>query len=393
MAVISLSDVRKVFRPGPVEAVAGLDLEVHAGEILTLLGPSGCGKTTVLRLIAGFETPDGGEIRIGGRTVAGSGGWVPPERRGVGMVFQDYALFPHLTVGRNVMFGLGHLPRGERRERAREALAVVDLQSHFERYPHELSGGQQQRVALARALAPEPVVVLLDEPFSNLDAHLRESVRDEVVGILRDAGITCVFVSHDQRDALAISDRVAVMNEGRVEQVGAPRAVYKHPESVFVATFVGRTNLLRGRVHGARGCVLTDFGSFCRVDRAGLADGTGVLVAVRPEGFEAAEHGELRGRIRSTIYTGAVLEAEVEVPTLEGELRTLVAHLPPHGEHAPDQEVRLRIVSDYASVVRNGRHEPVSTPDGPSRAPPEIAPADPDPAEELLTAPSPLAGR
>ena len=252
MPVIDLNNVSKRYWPGPVKALVDVSIDVRQGEILTLLGPSGCGKTTTLRLIAGFEAPDQGEVRILDRSVSGNGCWVPPENRGVGMVFQDYALFPHLTVGDNVMFGLHGRRASDRPQRARDVLRLLDLSHHFDRYPHELSGGQQQRVALARAIAPEPVVVLMDEPFSNLDAHLRDNVRDEVVESLRAAGITCVLVSHDQRDALAISDRVAVMNQGRMEQIGTPQEIYKHPESIFVATFVGRTNLLQGLIQGRR---------------------------------------------------------------------------------------------------------------------------------------------
>ena len=353
MSVIHLNNVRKRYWPGPVEALVDVSLDVRQGEILTLLGPSGCGKTTTLRLIAGFEAPDQGEVRILDRPVSGNGCFVPPEDRGVGMVFQDYALFPHLTVGDNVMFGLHTWPAADRSPRAKSVLKLLDLSHHFDRYPHELSGGQQQRVALARAIAPEPVVVLMDEPFSNLDAHLRDNVRDEVVGSLRSAGITCVLVSHDQRDALAISDRVAVMNQGRLEQVGTPKEIYKHPESIFVATFVGRTNLLNGLIQGVDGCVLTDFGSFCRVDRSGLPDGAPVMVAVRPEGFEPAEHGALHGKITSTTFTGSNVEAEVEIPTSAGGQRALTIHLPTNQPYSTGDSVRLALDADYASVVRN----------------------------------------
>ena len=353
MPVISLDNIHKSFWPGPVEAVKGVTLDIEQGEILTLLGPSGCGKTTVLRLVAGFEAPDQGIISVNGHSVAGNGSWRPPEKRGVGMVFQDYALFPHLTVGENVMFGLHGQSKQARRARAIDVLETLDLPRHFERYPHELSGGQQQRVALARAIAPEPVVVLMDEPFSNLDAHLRDTVRDEVVTILRKAGVTCVMVGHDQRDALAISDRVAVMNHGKLEQVGTPEEIYKHPNSVFVATFVGRANLLRGVIQGSRGCVLTDFGSFCSVDRSGLPEGAPVIVAVRPEGFEPVEQGTLRGTITATSYTGSNIEAIVAVPTTDGGVRNLTVHLPTNRKYPVGSEVALALAADYASVVRN----------------------------------------
>lgn len=285
------------------------------------------------------------------------------------MVFQDYALFPHLTVGENVTFGLDHTPRSERPARAREVLDILDLKGSYDRYPHELSGGQQQRVSLARALAPEPVLVLMDEPFSNLDAHLRNQVRDEVVGILRRTGVTCILVSHDQRDALAISDRVAVMNQGRIEQIGGPREIYKHPESVFVATFVGRTNLLQGVVQNENGCVLTDFGSFCRVDRLKLPNGSEVMVAVRPDGFAtcAESEGVLHGRLLSTTYAGDHVEAQIAIPSAHGGERHLVVHLPPSRSYEAGERLSFRMLPEFASVVRNacstlGFTSPVVTP-------------------------------
>jgi iron(III) transport system ATP-binding protein len=352
-SILDLQGVAKRYWPGPVDAVVDVSLQVNEGEIVTLLGPSGCGKTTTLRLMAGFEVPDQGVIRIGGQEVAGPRAWIPPERRGVGMVFQDYALFPHLTVRQNILFGLDALPRSDRSGRVEEVLRALELRAYGDRFPHELSGGQQQRVALARALAPRPLVILMDEPFSNLDAHLREQVRDEVVSILRGAGMTSVFVSHDQRDALAISDRVVIMNQGRVEQIGTPREIYRHPESIFVATFVGRTNLLSGQIQSDDGCVLTDFGSFCRVDRLGMPLGSRVVVSVRPDGFLPTEGGSLAGTVLSTTFTGAQVEAEVQVPSALGGDRRLLVHLPPSAGFAPGDAVRLRLDPEYASVVRN----------------------------------------
>ncbi|MDQ4081652.1 MAG: ABC transporter ATP-binding protein [Actinomycetota bacterium] len=274
-AMISAENVSKRF--GAVVAVDGATLEVRRGEFVALLGPSGCGKTTLLRLVAGFEAPDGGTVAIGGRTVAGPRAWVPPERRQVAMVFQNYALFPHLTVERNVGFGLGRRRSG----RVAEVLSLVGLRGLEERYPHELSGGQQQRVALARALAPEPAVVLLDEPWSNIDPLRRAAMRDELAAILRAADVTVLVVTHDREEAFSVADRIAVMHEGRIEQTGRPEEVYYDPASRWSAEFVGAANVLAGRVVSAG--VETPFGSFA----APAANGdTAVDVLVRPELLE-----------------------------------------------------------------------------------------------------------
>ena len=238
--------IRKSF--GPVLAVDGVDLTLESGHFLALLGPSGCGKTTMLRLIAGFEQPDAGAIAIAGHTVVNGRSFVPPERRRIGMVFQDYALFPHLDVAGNVAFGL---PKGKEREtRVAEVLELVGLSGLGKRPPHELSGGQQQRVALARALAPRPDLILLDEPFSNLDAALRVRVRADVREILALAGATAVFVTHDQAEALSLADQVAVMWHGRIVQIDRPEVVYLRPATPEVAVFVGNMDSLPGSGHG-----------------------------------------------------------------------------------------------------------------------------------------------
>ncbi|MEX0972228.1 MAG: ABC transporter ATP-binding protein [Solirubrobacterales bacterium] len=271
-APLRLRGLRKRF--GDVLAVDGLDLEIEAGVTCALLGPSGCGKTTTLRLIAGLEDPDAGSIEIGGETVSTAQRSLPAERRQIGMVFQDYALFPHLDVAGNVGYGLGRRPD---RARVEAMLATVGLAGLGGRYPHELSGGQQQRVALARALITEPRAVLLDEPFSNLDAGLREKVRGEAREILQAQGVTSVFVTHDQEEALSIADVVAVVNEGRIEQVGTPEEVYSRPASRWVAGFLGEIEILPGTAEN--GTVACEVGEL--PNRGGLRGEVDVMI--RPE--------------------------------------------------------------------------------------------------------------
>ncbi|HEV2107387.1 MAG TPA: ABC transporter ATP-binding protein [Thermomicrobiales bacterium] len=284
-AALRCTGVSKRF--GQVPVVNNLNLNAQRGELVALLGPSGCGKTTSLRLIAGFEDLDAGVIEVGGQVVASPRWSLPPERRRVGMVFQDYALFPHLTVGRNVAFGL---PRGgERKHRIEEALDLVGLRGLANRMPYELSGGQQQRVALARALAPSPEIVLLDEPFSNLDSALRSRVRAEVRQILRDAEATAILVTHDQEEALSLSDRIAVMARGTVVQQASPEELYHRPVSQEVAAFVGDAQFLPGEGSGRR--VATVLGD---LPGTHAADGP-VFVMLRPESVRLVPEQEGEG--------------------------------------------------------------------------------------------------
>lgn len=269
--ILHLEGISKRFSRTTAPAVNNISLELQRGDLLSLLGPSGCGKTTLLRLIAGFDRPDRGQIKIAERTVAG-GDWVGPEHRDVGMVFQDYALFPHLTVAKNVAFGLKPLKKlsaSQVKERVSEAINLVGLEGLENRYPHELSGGQQQRVALARALAPQPALVLLDEPLSNLDAQVRLRLRQEVRDILKAAGTSAIFVTHDQEEALSISDWVGVMRQGQLEQFGTPETLYTQPASRFVAEFVTQANFLPAKRRGRSW--ETEIGTFTGIELAAEA--------------------------------------------------------------------------------------------------------------------------
>jgi iron(III) transport system ATP-binding protein len=336
---------------GSVTAVQDLSLVVRRGEILALLGPSGCGKTTTLRLIAGLESPDEGRIYVGGRVVAGPGTWVPPEARNVGVVFQDYALFPHLDVGGNVAFPLNHLPAHQRRQRVRELLALVGLEGMERRYPHELSGGQQQRVALARALAARPAVVLLDEPFSNLDADSRASVRNYVRDLLKSIGATAIFVTHDQEEALLMGDEVAVMNAGRLEQVGTPEEVFHRPATRFVAEFMGLSCFLPALVtsHGLR----TELGAQAQPLEA--PTGTAVQVLVRPDDLALYPDPQGDSVVVRCTFRGMDYLYDVALPSGR-TVRCLSAHTE---RYPPGTRVRVELAPGHSlACFHGGRANP-----------------------------------
>nr|BDT38338.1 ABC transporter ATP-binding protein [Myxococcus sp. MH1] len=291
MAAIALRSVFKAYGATPV--VRGLSLDVHEGELVSLLGPSGCGKTTTLRMLAGLEHPDSGVIRIGDETVAGPGVRVPPEQRGLGMVFQGYAVWPHRCVEENVAYPLvlRRVPKAELATRVREALRQVRLEHLATRRPHELSGGQLQRVALARALVASPRVLLLDEPLSNLDAALREELRAELATLRAKLGTTLVFVTHDQGEALALSDRIAVMNQGVLEQVDSPQTLYREPATPFVAGFVGGANVLTGEVRAGHFHTTPGGTGFALPPGTPATPPGPTTLVVRPEDVELGEHG------------------------------------------------------------------------------------------------------
>ncbi len=256
--VVSIKGASKTY--GDIAVIHDVSFEIKQGEILALLGPSGCGKTTTLRLIAGFEQPDAGEIFIQGRLTASPDFSMPPEQRSVGMIFQDYALFPHMTVAENVIYGLRGMERWRKEKVLAGMLELVDMQGYEGRYPHQLSGGEQQRIAVARALAPCPAALLLDEPFSNLDADMRIQMRSEVLSILRRAGTTAILVTHDQEEAFTFADRVGVLTDGQLEQLDTPEAIYHRPRTPFVARFVGQADFLTAVTKN--GQVVTELGSF-----------------------------------------------------------------------------------------------------------------------------------
>ncbi len=356
---VSLRGLTKRF--GATTAVDDLHLEVAPGSFTTLLGPSGCGKTTALRMIAGFVEPDSGTVGVGGRDVTS----VPPDKRGVGMVFQDYALFPHLSVRRNVEYGLRarKVPPVERDERVSRTLAALDLAGLGERYPHQLSGGQQQRVALGRVMVLEPQVLLLDEPLSNLDAQLRVRLRSELKELQRRLGVTAIYVTHDQEEALSLSDRVVVMDAGRVQQVGSPEDVYRLPATAFVARFVGQANMLpvealesvrsgRLRVRWSGGEL-----ELALPGAETPAPGTRGLAVVRPERVALIVVGEesqsgprgeekqasaLRGRVEGVEYFGAYRRYTVRANGIEEPWLADVPDL--SGDVRPGDEVEIRLL-------------------------------------------------
>ena len=352
--ILHLDRVSKQFSRQDTPAVQNISLTLHQGDILGLLGPSGCGKTTLLRMIAGFEQPQSGTIKIAEQVVASPDRWLPPERRDVGMVFQDYALFPHLTVEKNVAFGLQRLKKKSKEEvkqRVGEALELVGLSGLGSRYPHELSGGQQQRVALARALAPRPALVLLDEPLSNLDVQVRHRLRQELREILKAAGTSAIFVTHDQEEALSISDWVAVMRSGCLEQCGIPEEIYQHPASRFVAEFVTQANFIpaqrRGDVWETEvGCFAIDGSIIERAFNGNSGNLDWVELMVRQEDFILKPDEDAPVIIRDRQFLGREHHYSLQVPSGQ----ELVARTRAGAALSVGMRVRVSVANDAVQV-------------------------------------------
>lgn len=307
-------------RYGSVVAVDDVSLEIEPGEIICLLGHSGCGKTTLLRIAAGVERQTSGRVLINGQVASGPGVFQPPEKRGVGLMFQDYALFPHLTILDNVAFGLTTLSRADARSEAEAALRRMGLENYGGEYPHALSGGEQQRVALARAIAPRPSVLLMDEPFSGLDRQLRGNVRDETLAVLRETRATCIIVTHDPEEAMRLADRIALMRQGKIVQIGRAEDLYKHPADLFTARFFSEFNEFAATVVGQR--VPTPVGDFAA---NGFAAGAEVDVCIRPQGVRVMPAGQgIAGRVLRRRFLGDLDLVEIAVEGLDTSLKSRV---------------------------------------------------------------------
>ncbi len=332
---------------GDLVAVRNLSMQVGEGDLVCLLGPSGCGKSTALRAIAGFEPVVSGEIELGGVTLSRPGFMLPPEKRHMGMVFQDYALFPHLNVSDNICFGLRGLTKKAHKEIAIRLLGVVGLAGLEERYPHELSGGQQQRVALARALAPKPALILMDEPFSNLDVDLRERLSMEVRAILKSQGSTAILVTHDQHEAFALGDRIGVMSEGAILQWDTPYNLYHEPANRFVADFIGQGVFLRGRLL-SENTILTELGVIQGKHAYDWPRGTTVELLVRPDDIIHDDAAEMRAEVIHKAFKGAEIMYTLRLPTGS----QVLSLFPSHHNHALGEKVGIKLDVDHVVAFR-----------------------------------------
>jgi len=327
---------------GQERVVDGLSFHINRGEIASLLGPSGCGKTTALRAVAGFEPVSDGQILIAGNLASAPGVTIPPENRSIGMVFQDYALFPHLTISQNIAFGLKKMPAVDRKVQVEHLLDATGLLRMGDRYPHELSGGQQQRVALARALAPRPTLLLMDEPFSNLDIELRERLSTEVRDLLKAEGISGILVTHDQHEAFAVSDKVGVMHDGHILQWDTPYNLYHEPNHRFVADFIGQGRFIPGIVRAPE-TFETELGLLHGNRCCDQAVGEKVQILIRPDDLVPDEHGEIAAEVKDKAFKGAEILYTLELPTGT----RLLSLFPSHHDHHLGDTVRVRMEAEH----------------------------------------------
>jgi iron(III) transport system ATP-binding protein len=343
--VLEVNDVRHAYDDHPV--LRGVSFQLQRGTIGCLLGPSGCGKTTLLRCIAGFERVSAGEIRLNGSVVSSARYTLPPESRRIGIVFQDYALFPHLTVARNVAFGLHGLDVKARSARVADLLSITGLGHHADHYPHELSGGQQQRVALARALAPRPELLLLDEPFSNLDVDLRERLSIEVRDILKGLRLTAILVTHDQNEAFNIADEVGVISNGSIVQWATPYNLYHQPTNRFVADFVGQGVFLPGTILGPTGIEL-EFGALQVTNVGQWPPGTAVDILIRPDDVLHDDNSNIQARVVHKAFRGAQFLYTLQTPAGE----RLMSFVPSHHDHAVGENIGIRLELDHVVAFK-----------------------------------------
>ena len=351
MASVTITGVTKSF--GNVTVLQEFNQKFEDGEFITLLGPSGCGKTTMLRLIAGFEKPSSGEIYIGDKLVSSEKEFLPPEKRGIGMVFQSSAVWPHMNVFDNIAYPLKvqKINKNEIEERVNQVLKIVHLEQYKDRFPSELSGGQQQRVALGRALVAQPEILLLDEPLSNLDAKLREEMRYEIKEITKKLKITVIYVTHDQIEAMTMSDRIVLINKGEVQQVAPPQEIYSKPKNMFVANFVGKVDFITGKVEESK--ILLDNSNNQTLPNTSSFKGK-VVVAIRPENAILSDDGEITGKVYSKFYLGDCNDLRVEIGN--GNILRIIARASTYNTLNEGDEVKIKIL-DYFVFEDDGKDQ------------------------------------
>ena len=351
MASVTITGVTKSF--GNVKVLQEFNQKFEDGEFITLLGPSGCGKTTMLRLIAGFEKPSSGEIYIGDKLVSSEKEFLPPEKRGIGMVFQSYAVWPHMNVFDNIAYPLKiqKISKNKIEERVNQVLKIVHLEQYKDRFPSELSGGQQQRVALGRALVAQPEILLLDEPLSNLDAKLREEMRYEIKEITKKLKITVIYVTHDQIEAMTMSDRIVLINKGEVQQVAPPQEIYSKPKNMFVANFVGKVDFIKGKVEGNK--ILLDNSNGQTLSNTSSFKGD-VVVAIRPENAILSDDGGITGKVYSKFYLGDCNDLRVEIGN--GNILRMIARASTYNTLNEGDEVKIKIL-DYFIFEDDGKDQ------------------------------------